>query len=187
VDVTVDDFYNAVLMRSHERPVVVDFWADWCAPCRALEPVLEREASARGGAVELVRVNVDASPELASEYEVRGIPAVKAFRNGRVVDEFVGVQSPASVAEFFERLTGPSGVERLVTELRESGAEPRVLAALEASDYEQALALLLEEAQDAEPERREEIRRLMVTLFQELGQDHPAATKYRRRLATILY
>jgi putative thioredoxin len=187
LDVTDETFYTDVVERSHELPVVVDFWADWCGPCKALAPLLEREAEARAGAVVLAKLDVDANPNIANHYGVRSIPAVKAFRNGQVVSEFVGAVSAQGVADFLDALSGPTAAEQLVEELRESGEEPEVLAALEAGDHERALALLLEEAQTAEPERRDRIRELMVAIFTELGQDHPLATAYRRRLATALY
>src|SRR5262249_48052536 len=108
MDVGEDTFYVDVLQRSHDVPVVVDFWADWCGPCKALTPVLEGEVAARDGQVELAKVDVDANPQLAAHYEVRGIPAVKAFRNGRVVAEFVGAQPRPMVESFLDGLLGPS-------------------------------------------------------------------------------
>ncbi len=183
MDVTLQTFQSEVLERSRERPVVVDFWAEWCGPCHMLAPVLEREVDARQGRVELVKVNVDESSELAAEYGVSGIPAVKAFRNGHVVAEFVGAQPAARVGAFLDELLAPS----LAEELREAGDESGLLAALEAGDHERALELLLEEARAAEGERRDELRRMMVTLFNELGQEHPLSAKYRRLLAAALY
>ena len=97
MDVTDETFYSEVLQRSHETPVVVDFWAGWCGPCKALEPVLVKEIAARPG-IELARVDVDANKALADHYSIRGIPAVKAFRRGKVVSEFTGAQSAQSVA-----------------------------------------------------------------------------------------
>ena len=186
MDVTDETFYAEVLQRSHETPVVVDFWAEWCGPCKMLEPVLEREIAARPGII-LARVDVDANQALAQHYGIRSIPAVKAFRNGRVVAEFSGAQPPPTVASFLDGLLGPSAGERLLEELRERGDRPEVVAALESGDHERALELLLEEAGAATPEDRDEVRRLMVALFEELGQDHELSVRYRRALATALY
>ena len=186
MDVTDETFYTEVLQRSHELPVVVDFWADWCGPCKALELVLVQEIAARPG-LELARVDVDANKALTDHYSIRGIPAVKAFRKGKVVSEFTGAQSPQSVATFLDALLGPSPGERLLEELRERGNRLDVVAALEAGDHERALELLLEEARTTSGDDRDEIRRLMVTLFEELGQEHELSTKYRRALASTLY
>jgi len=186
MDATDETFYVDVLQRSHERPVVVDFWAEWCGPCKVLEPVLEREVGAREG-LELVKVDVDANTALATHYGISSIPAVKAFRNGQVVAELSGAQPPQVVASFLDGLLGPSAGERLVEELRERGGYEDVVAALEAGDHERALSLLLERAAGAENATRNEIRRFMVSVFEDLGQDHSLSAQYRRRLAAILY
>lgn len=187
MDVTDETFQRDVIERSSDVPVVVDFWAEWCGPCRMLGPVLERETEARAGQVELAKVDVDANPALAQEYGIRGIPAVKAFRNGRVVNEFVGAQSPQSVAAFLDSLTGPTDAERVLAELTESGEFPEILGPLAEGDYERALEWLVSQAAEAEAETRERIRVVMVAIFQELGQEHPLSATYRRRLATALY
>jgi putative thioredoxin len=186
MDVTEQSFEHDVLEASRESPVVVDFWADWCGPCHALTPVLEREVAERPG-VTLAKVDVDANPGLAARYGVSGIPAVKAFRNGEVVAEFVGARPPAAVARFLEELTGPSPLEQVLADLRESGDFPEVLPALERGDQELALRVLIEELPHADGERRDRIRELMVLLFSELGQEHPLSQRYRRKLAAALY
>jgi thioredoxin len=189
VDVSEATFERDVVERSREIPVLVDFWADWCAPCKMLTPVLERAVAERDGAVALAKVDVDANPALAGRYDVRGIPAVKAFRNGSVVAEFVGAQSPSAVAAFLDELTGPSKAEGLLAELEATGDLPEVIAAVRAGDHERGFELLLEEIEAAgeNREQRERLRELMVALFQELGQEHPLSLRYRRRLATALY
>jgi thioredoxin len=187
MDVTEQGFGTQVIERSHELPVVVDFWADWCGPCKMLTPVLEEAVAERGGAVLLAKVDVDANPRLAEEYGIRGIPAVKAFRDGHVAAEFVGAQSPQSVASFLDGLLGPSESEQLLDELAASGEFPEVLGPLAEGDYERALEWLLSRALEADGEDRERIREVMVAIFNQLGQDHPLSTAYRRRLALALY
>src|SRR5260370_600870 len=123
MDVTESNFAVAVLERSHSLPVVVDFWADWCAPCRQLGPVLEREASKRTGRLELVKVDVDANPTVSRSYGIQGIPAVKAFHKGRVVAEFVGAQPSAAVGRFLDSLL-PSEAELLAHRGDEESLRP---------------------------------------------------------------
>ena len=180
-------FEQDVVEASRDQPVVVDFWAEWCGPCHALAPVLEQAVADRGDAVRLVKVDVDANPELSQRFGVRGIPAVKGFRNGNVVREFTGAQPPAVVSNFLDDLTAPSDAERLLAELRERGERPELLEALDRGDYEAAFQQLLAELEDADTDSREEIRQLMVALFGELGAENPVAVTYRRRLATALY
>jgi thioredoxin-like negative regulator of GroEL len=118
---------------------------------------------------------------------VRGIPNVKAFRNGQVVDEFTGALPAPAVEEFLDRLTGPPASEQLLEELTASGEFPEILGPLAEHDYERVLEWLLGDLENADPERRERIRQIMVSLFGELGPEDPVATQYRRRLASALY
>src|SRR5687767_9590720 len=114
-DVTEAQFADAVVERSKEVPVVVDFWAEWCGPCRQLSPALEKAAQSREGDVELAKVDVDSNQQLAAAFGVQGIPAVKAFKDGKVVAEFTGAIPPPQVEEFFNTLV-PSEADRLVAE-----------------------------------------------------------------------
>jgi putative thioredoxin len=112
-DVNEAAFEADVIARSREVPVVVDFWAAWCQPCRVLGPIIEREVAALGGRVELVKVDTDANPKLAARYEIRGIPAVKAFSGGEVVKEFVGVQSADFLRRWLAELAPSPGKQAL--------------------------------------------------------------------------
>ena len=125
-DVGEADFERRVLERSRELPVVVDFWAEWCGPCKQLTPVLERAATARAGKVELAKVDVDQNRRLQAAFRIQSIPAVKAFRDGRIAAEFTGALPPAQVEGFFDSLV-PSEAD----ELASGGGEEELRKALE--------------------------------------------------------
>ncbi len=130
-DVTTQDFVERVLKRSAQVPVVVDFWAGWCAPCRMLGPVLEQAVSELGGRVLLAKVDTDREPELGHRYQIRGIPAVKAFRDGKLVDEFAGARDARFVRAFLERLAPSEETQQVerAAELLQKG-QPREAEAL---------------------------------------------------------
>ena len=244
MDVSEGNFEQAVIERSRSLPVVVDFWAAWCAPCRQLGPVLEREAARREGKLELVKVDVDANPALSRTYGIQGIPAVKAFRDGRVAAEFVGAQPSSAVERFLdslfpseaellakqgdeeslraalalepgradaalklarillgrgaaaealeivERVHGSFAADGLAARIKLEQAAPpelsQAFAALDSGDNQQALELLIG-AIASHRGGRDDIRRVVVGVLDELGADDPLAESSRRQLASALY
>jgi putative thioredoxin len=125
-DVTEQDFQQKVVERSSQVPVVVDFWAEWCGPCRTLGPALEKAVNARNGQIELAKLDTDRNPNIAQEFQIASIPAVKAFKDGKVVAEFIGAIPPARIEEFLNQIV-PSEADQLA----DSGDEDSLRKALE--------------------------------------------------------
>jgi len=152
VEVSEATFETEVIAYSRQVPVVVDFWAPWCGPCRMLGPILERLAGEAQGAFRLAKVNVDDNPGLAMRYGVQGIPAVKAFRDGRVVGEFVGAQPETAVRQFLRRIVpneaarAQAEAERLLAAHRWAEAEAAYRRALSQDAHQASLALGLVKA-----------------------------------------
>jgi len=113
VDVNAAEFNLEVIEASHQVPVVVDFWADWCGPCKQLAPALEAAVASRGGAIKLVKVDTEANQQLAAAFRIQSIPAVKAFKDGQVVAEFSGAIPPAQIEAFLDQLI-PSATDEAV-------------------------------------------------------------------------
>lgn len=129
IDVTEATFQTAVLDTSHEVPVVVDLWAEWCGPCKTLGPILEKVIDATGGKVVLAKVDVDANPGLSQAFKVQSIPAVYAMKDGQVVDGFMGAYPEAAVQEFVDKLL-PTEKENAVVDLLAAGDEASLRTAL---------------------------------------------------------
>jgi putative thioredoxin len=135
-DVTEQDFQQKVVERSKQVPVVVDFWAEWCGPCRTLGPALEKAISDRNGEIELAKLDTDRNPNIAQEFQIASIPAVKAFKDGKVVAEFIGAIPPARIEEFLNQVV-PSEADRLA----DSDDEESLRKALELDPHQAQAAV----------------------------------------------
>jgi putative thioredoxin len=161
-DVDTATFETSVIARSHQVPVVVDFWAGWCGPCKTLGPMLEAAIEARGGEVLLARIDVDANQELAQRYRVQGIPQVIGFRDGAVAGSFTGVVPATQIDTFLDALR-PSEADRAVARARglsDDDAEAALREALALDpDHREAAVALAERVVTRDPDRAEELVR----------------------------
>jgi putative thioredoxin len=126
IDVTNENFETEVLEASLERPIVVDFWAEWCGPCRTLGPLLERLIDERGGAVTLAKINVDEAPDIARAFQISGIPAIRVVHQRQLVNGFEGLMPEANLRQFLEKIA--------------PGSDPGLRAAHEAEQEDPAVA-----------------------------------------------
>ncbi len=142
MDVTEQTFNDEVIQRSYDTPVVVDFWAAWCAPCRQLAPLIESVVARRDGEVLLAKVDIDANPALAQKYRIQSIPAVRAFRDGEIVGSFDGLIPSPAIEAFFNSIV-PSQVDLLVAEGHEDALREAITRDAGRTDARVALARIL--------------------------------------------
>lgn len=173
-DVSTADFPKRVIERSHELPILVDFWAPWCGPCRTLGPALEQAVKVLAGKLLLAKVNTDEEPALAQQFRISGIPAVKAFHKGRVVNEFVGARDPKFLGSFLAALVPARGEAELLEAAKLLGgrryAEAEALLrpltageqALDGGRLSRAQVLLAEALLGQGPQRYPEVPELLA-------------------------
>lgn len=154
LDVTTASFPNDVIKASMTAPVLVDFWAPWCGPCKQLAPVLEKAVAAAGGKVSLVKMNIDDHPDIAGQMGIQSIPAVVAFKRGQPVDGFMGAVPEGQIRSFIERLVGPLGPTVIDEQLEQA-------AALEAAGDAQGAAELYAAVLQLEPDNADAIAGLV--------------------------
>jgi putative thioredoxin len=158
-DVTTASFAADVIQQSRNVPVLVDFWAPWCGPCKQLQPALERVVAAAKGAVKLVKMNIDEHPAIAGQLGIQSIPAVIAFRNGQPVDGFMGAIPESQIRDFVQKLVGKNGGQPQITEALATAKQ-----ALQSGDAQTA-AEIFDAVLQEQPDNVEAIAGLADLLF----------------------
>ena len=149
VDVNMNNFMAEVIDGSSQMPVVVQFWAPWCGPCKQLGPILEKVVGANAGKVKMVRVNIDENAEIAQQMRVQSVPTVFGFVNGQPVDGFAGAQAESTIKQFIDKLIASGGAGADAASLIEAGNE-----AVDQQDFATAMTHF-QQAMEADPESRE--------------------------------
>jgi putative thioredoxin len=186
VEVTAGNFEEQVIARSRERPVVIDFWAPWCRPCRLLGPKLEAFAAERAGGFVLAKINSDENAELAQAFGVEGIPAVYALRDGKLVDHFTGLIPEEQLRAFIDRLAPGEAETKAASALELEGRDPKAAAAayremLAANPDAPAARVGLARVLLASPGNEPEARGLLAGI--EPGEHAPEAARLRTVLS----
>ncbi len=212
VEVTTDSFAE-VLQASFQVPVLMDFWADWCQPCHVLMPILAKLAEDYRGKFILAKLNTEENREIAAQFGIRSIPTVKLFKDGQIVDEFMGALPEQGVRQFLDRhiVDEEQLAEALALKLQvfadeienapdtdelearlaadDSDHQARYLLAMRkvtAGDVDTALELLLQLMQKDRGFEDDAGRRALIKVFELLGDD-PRVSRYRRRMTSLLY
>lgn len=174
IDVDMNNFMAEVIEDSSKQPVIAQFWAPWCGPCKQLGPALEKVVAAANGKVKLVRVNIDDNQQIAHQLRVQSVPTVFAFVNGKPVDGFAGAQPESALTQFIEKISALGGVGADVTTMIEAGS-----AAFEIQDYTGAMKIF-QQVMEVEPESAEALAGLVRCLTG--MKDHQAAREIVEQL-----
>ena len=167
IDVDMNNFMAEVVEGSSKQPVIVQFWAPWCGPCKQLGPVLEKVVAAANGKVKMVRVNIDDNQQIAQQLRVQSVPTVYAFVDGQPVDGFAGAQPESTLTQFIEKISALGGAGADIATMLEAGN-----AAVETQDFASAMQIF-EQVMEADPESAEALAGLVRCLTG--MKDHQAA------------
>lgn len=174
IDVDMNNFMAEVIEDSARQPVIAQFWAPWCGPCKQLGPALEKVVADTNGKVKLVRINIDDNQQIAQQLRVQSVPTVFAFVNGQPVDGFAGAQPESTLTQFIEKISALGGVGADITSMIEAGN-----AAFEAQDFTDAMKIF-QQVMEAEPESAEALAGLVRCLTG--MKDHQAAREIVEQL-----